>query len=131
MRGENMSGVNSVYQSLFDHPHGLDKMALRVREVKVFGASREFEAVRVMKVRLVRSLYVHVVGVVDRAESSSETVQLVVGQKLLVNPPVTRSLTVVTFLALGDALLLVLNRSLLLSVLELYLKGCCVVTTRT
>lgn len=124
MRGNNVSGVDSVDQSLLEDLHGLDEMVLRGRDLKVFRASREFEAVRVSKVRLVRRFYVHEVGVVDRAEASSDTVEFVVSQKLLVDVKVTGSLAVLTFLILRDAFLLVLNRSLLLFVLELYLKGC-------
>lgn len=124
MRGENVSGVDSVDQSLFEDLHELEKFAPHERQLKVFRASREFETVRESEVRLVRRLYVHVLSVVDRAESSSETVQLVVGQKLLVEVVITGSLTVLTFMVLGDSLLLVLYRGLLRTILELHLKKC-------
>lgn len=122
LRGENMSSVNSADQSLFKDLHVLDEVVFYGRKLKMFRASRELKTVCESEVRLIRRLYVCVVGVLDRAESNCKTVQLVVGQKLLMKEVVTGSLAVLTFMALGGALLLILYRGLLLTILELHLE---------
>lgn len=93
-------------------------MVLDDSEVKGFRASGKFETVYESEVRLVRRLYVCEVGVVDRAKSNSETVQLVMGQDLLVKVVVTGSVAVLILMVLGDALLLILHRGMLRAVLR-------------
>lgn len=121
LRGDNVSGIDGVYQSLLDGLHGLDKVVLSGVELEILGAVGEFKSARESEVRLIRRLHSGVIGVVDRAESVSKTVQFVAGEKLLVKVVVARSLTNVIFLS--DTLLLVLYRSLMLSMLlESYLR---------
>lgn len=113
-----MSAVDGFEHSLLEGLHSLDQVILDGVELEVLRASGEFESVRVSEVRLVRRIHMFVIGVLDRAESVAETVQVVVGQKLLVKVVVARALTDLTFLSLSDSLLLVLHRGLLLSLLE-------------
>lgn len=118
LRNDDIAGVDSFDQSLFELFDSLDESVVGRAQLKVLRASREFESVRVTEVRLIRRLYVDVVSVLDRAESVRETIQFVTGQQLLMKIIVNGSLTNLTLLTLGALLLVLLYRRLLLSLLE-------------